>query len=194
MRAARIFAALLLIALGDLSAAGAATPAGFDELMALLATRRQGHVPFTEVQTLSMLQEPLRSSGELFYAAPDHLEKRTLTPKPESLVLEHGVITVQRGRRTRVLELADYPQVVPFVESIRATLAGDRSALERYFDIDFTGDVAHWTLDLKPKDPTVAKSVAAITFSGEHALISTIAIRQSDGDHSLMAIGPEITP
>jgi len=141
-----------------------------------------------------MLKEPLNSSGELFYEAPDHLEKRTLKPTPESLVLEHGVLKAQRGHRTRVIEVADYPEVVPFVESIRATLAGDRAALEHYFDIDFAGDVGHWTLRLTPKDAAVAKSVADITLSGERDAIATVAIRQRDGDHSLITIGPEITP
>jgi len=69
-----------------------------------------------------------------------------------------------------------------------------RAALERYFDIGFEGDVAHWTLRLRPKDPAVAKSVAEITLSGERDVIATVAIRQSDGDHSLITIGPEIPP
>ncbi len=185
---------LLLLALVTVSAAAWAAPEAFDQLLALLAQREHGHVSFTEVHTLSMLKEPLTSSGELFYAAPDHLEKRTLQPTPESLVLEHGVLSVQRGHRTRVLELADHPEAAPFVESIRATLAGDRGALERYFDVDFEGDVEHWTLHLKPKDPAVARSITDITLKGERAVIATIAIRQSDGDHSLITIGPEIAP
>jgi outer membrane lipoprotein-sorting protein len=193
-RAQRLGALLLLGALGTAAALAAPPPAAFDELLALLAQRQHGHVSFTEVHTLSMLKEPLTSSGELFYEAPDHLEKRTLKPTPESLVLEHGVLKAQRGHRTRVLELADYPEAAPFVESIRATLAGDRAALERYFDIDFEGDVEHWTLRLRPKDAAVARSVADITLSGERAVIATVAIRQSDGDHSLITIGPEITP
>ena len=48
------------------------------------------------------------SSGELFYDAPDRLEKRTLTPSAESLVLDHGVLTAQRGHapaRARAVRL-----------------------------------------------------------------------------------------
>lgn len=186
--------ALLFLGASAAAALAASPPPALDELLALLRQRQHGHVSFTEVHTLSMLKEPLTSSGELFYEAPDHLEKRTLTPAPESLVLEHGVLRVQRGHRTRVLELTDYPDAVPFVESIRATLAGDRAALERYFDIDFEGDLGHWTLHLKPKDPSVARSVADITLSGERDRIATVAIHQNDGDHSLITIGPEIVP
>ena len=193
-RAARLGAACLGLALTAVGLAAMTPGPAFDELLALLAQRQHGHASFTEVHTMAMLKEPLSSSGELFYDAPDHLEKRTLKPSPESLVLEHGVLTQRRGHRTRVLDLSENPQAVPFVESIRATLAGDRPALERHFGIDFSGDLDHWTLRLTPLDAAVAKSVADITLTGTRATIATVAIRQSDGDHSLMTIGPEISP
>ena len=69
-------------------------------------------------------------------------------------------MSATRGHRTYVLRLEDYPQVVPFVESIRATLAGDRAALEHFFRIDFEGEPAHWTLLLVPRDATIRRKVA----------------------------------
>ena len=166
----------------------------FGELLGLLSARRHGRVSFTEVHELAMLERPLRSSGELLYEAPDHLEKRTLEPRRETLILEHGVLTAQRGHRTHVLRLRDYPQVVPFVESIRATLAGDRAALEHYFHVQFSGDLGHWTLELVPIDATVAHTVRQIRISGERATIRSVEIRQSDGDRSLLTIGGEVPP
>src|SRR4029077_5168138 len=125
-------ATLALAAACAATAQTAAAPA-FDELLQLFALRRHGHVAFTEVQQLAMLERPLKSSGELLYDAPDRLEKRTLKPRAQTLVLEHGVLTARRGQHTYVMELREHPQVAPFVESIRATLAGDRAALERSF-------------------------------------------------------------
>ena len=166
----------------------------FSELLGLLAARRHGRVSFTEVHQMAMLERPLRSSGELLYEAPDHLEKRTLEPRRETLILEHGVLTAQRGHRTHVLRLRDYPQVVPFVESIRATLAGDRAALEHYFQVQFSGDLGHWVLELVPIDATLARTVRDIRISGERATIRSVEIRQSDGDRSLLTIGAEVPP
>lgn len=165
-----------------------------DELMRLLAARRHGHVPFTEVHVLAMLERPLQSSGELTYDAPDWLEKRTLKPRPESLVLAGGVLSIRRGERTRTIELAQHPELAPWVESVRATLAGDRTALERYFQVDFSGTLAHWSLLLVPKDPARAGTIAQIRITGEGAALHTLETRQTDGDHSILTIGPELTP
>jgi hypothetical protein len=162
--------------------------------MRLLAAHRHGHVSFTEVHEMAMLKAPLTSSGELFYDAPARLEKRTLVPQPETLVLDHGVLTARRGHRQHVLELAAYPQVVPFVESIRATLAGDEAALERYFVTDFTGDLARWSLRLTPHEPVIARSIAEVTLAGERDAIRTIEIRERDGDRSRLTLGPDTTP
>ncbi len=198
-RAARRSSALTLLGLASVAAfapptAAASAEPAFAQVLTLLAARRHGHVPFTEVHEMAMLKEPLSSSGELFYDAPDRLEKRTLTPRAETLVLDHGVLTAQRGPHRHVLELSAYPQVVPFVESLRATLAGDQAALERYFSTDFQGALAHWTLHLTPKDPALAHTVKEITIEGERDGLHSVVILQSDGDRSLITIGPEITP
>ena len=186
---------VLILALAACAAAAQTTaPTAFDELLQLLAARRHGHVTFTEVQQLAMLDRPLESSGELLYDAPDRLEKRTLKPRAQTLILEHGVLAARRGQRTYVMELRDYPQVLPLVESIRATLAGDRAALERTFRVQFDGTLGAWTLLLVPVDTTLAGAVKDIRIAGERDAVRTVEIRHNDGDRSLLRIGSEVPP
>jgi hypothetical protein len=187
-------AAALATASGVCAPAEPSGDAALDQVLQLLAAHRHDHVTFTEVHQLAMLDHPLESSGELLYDAPDRLEKRTLKPKPEDLLLEHGLITLQHGSRRRVMSLHDYPQIVPLVESVRATLAGDRAALERYFTVRFSGTLADWTLELRPYDATVARTVQSVRIHGERDAIRTVEIRQNDGDTSLLTIGPEVRP
>jgi hypothetical protein len=181
-------AATLALAPVDSQAAGQ----DLDQLMALLAKRQHGHVTFVEEHFLAVLDRPVESSGELLYDAPDRLEKRTLKPKPETVILQHGVITAQRGHHTYVLNLSDYPQIVPLIDSIRATLAGDRASLEHFFKVTLDGSLEHWTLSLLPSDPSVGKSVKQIRIEGAQDAIHTVEIQQSDGDRSLLTIGPEV--
>src|ERR1700744_4698179 len=145
----RILPLIFFVAGARLGAASAMAQAGFsdlNEVMRLLAMRQHGRVEFVEQHFLAVLKQPIESSGELRYDAPDRLEKRTLKPHAETLVLTGGVLTVERGHRKREMDLHAYPQVLPFVESIRATLAGDRSSLERLFHVDFAGTLARWTM------------------------------------------------
>jgi hypothetical protein len=171
---------------------GAADVSDLDRLMGALAQRKQGHVSFTEKKFIALLDKPVESSGELLYVAPDRLEKKTLKPKPEELVLEGGIVSAQRGKRHYVLDLKQYPQVLPFIESIRATLAGDRAALERVFKVDFAGDFERWTLVLTPLDSKLVKTVKEIHIEGEKDFIHTVEVREADGDRSLMTISADV--
>jgi hypothetical protein len=165
-----------------------------DQVMGMLAMRQHGRVEFIEQQFLAVLSHPLESSGELRYDAPDRLEKITLKPRAETLLLSGGVLTVERAHSRRVLDLHAYPQVLPFVESIRATLAGDRKALERLFRLDFTGSVSRWTLTLVPLESKVKQSVSSVRIEGAQDQLLKVEIRQPDGDRSLLTLRPSTLP
>jgi hypothetical protein len=165
-----------------------AASSDLDAVMGLLAMRQHGRVEFVEQQFLAILDHPLESSGELRYDAPDHLEKRTLLPRRETLGLAGGVLTIERRGHSHVLDMHRYPQIQPFIESIRATLAGDRAALERIFHVEFDGSVERWTLVLVPLDRQLAKSVARVQIDGSRDQLLKIEIRQADGDRSLMTL------
>jgi hypothetical protein len=184
--------ALLLALAAPLAAAASADSDPLDALMQRLAVRRHGHVTFTEVQYLAVLDRPLESSGELLYEAPDRLEKRIVKPRPETLVLAHGVLSATRGHRTRTADLAAWPQIAPLLEGLRATLAGDRAALERIFSVQLEGDPARWTLRLAPRDPDAARAVSAVLITGAGADLKTVEILEADGDRSLLSIGTEL--
>jgi hypothetical protein len=165
-----------------------------DQVMGMLAMRQHGRVEFIEQQFLAVLSRPIESSGELRYDAPDRLEKRTLKPHTETLVLVGEQLSVERAGRLRAMDLHAYPQVLPFVESIRATLAGDRKALERLFRLDFAGNVSRWTLTLQPLESKVKQSVSQVRIEGAADQLLKVEIRQPDGDRSLMTLRPSTLP
>jgi Outer membrane lipoprotein carrier protein LolA-like len=193
-RGPRLRLGALLVAIAAPLGAAPAASDPLDALMQQLAARPSGHVTFTEVQHLGVLDRPLESSGELLYQAPDRLEKRILKPRPETLVLAHGVLSATRGKHTRTMELAAWPQLAPLLESLRATLTGDRATLERIFSVALEGDAARWTLKLTPKDPEAARAVRRVIITGENAKLETVEILAADGDRSLLTIGAEVAP
>jgi outer membrane lipoprotein-sorting protein len=173
-------------------AAESASPGAWtlDRLMSTLAHNKSGRATFTETKTLSIAAAPIESSGELVFVAPDHLEKHTLVPKPEHLVIDGDTLTVARNQRKFTMPLAQYPELAAFIESIRATLAGNRYALEAIYKVAIAGRGDDWTLTLTPIDARMQKVVSTITLEGTRDVLRSVAIRQPDGDHSLMRLRP----
>jgi outer membrane lipoprotein-sorting protein len=170
--------------------AAASAPAswGVDQLMAALAQQKAGRARFVETKYLAMLERPVESSGELVFVAPDRLEKRTLTPKPENLTLVGDMMTVERAGKKTVIPLQNFPELAGFIESLRATLGGNRDALERYYRLSIEGQAARWTLTLTPTEPRMAAAIQTIRIDGARDKVQSVEIRQADGDRSVMRI------
>ena len=183
------FAALLAALLVTLTAPASA---GWDvvSLMGELAGNPGGRATFTEKRYLALLDRPVLSSGEMHYIAPDYLEKRTLKPKPERLLLDKGQITVERGKQKITLRLAEQPEILAFVTSIRGTLSGNRAALEHNYALHLAGNREAWTLTLSPSDTRIAELVTRITIIGKRGQVSSVEYLQADGDRSVMTIEP----
>jgi hypothetical protein len=165
-----------------------------DQLMQSLATTRTGHASFIEKKSIAILDKPVESSGELFYNAPDRLEKRTLKPKAESMVLDKDKLIVEQRGKKHVLSLQSYPEIAAFIDSIRGTLAGDRTALERNYKLSMVGTQQDWNLNLLPLENKMKKVLTSIDISGSDNTLKTIAIKQADGDSSVMMITTLPTP
>jgi len=180
----------ILFALASMLAAGSSHAADWDidQLMHRLAQTRSDRAIFVEKKFIAILDKPVESSGELVYTAPGHLVKRTLKPKPESMTVDAGVLTIERGHQKHRLPLQEYPELAAFIESIRGTLAGDRKALERNYRLSLDGTLERWTLELQPANEKMLAVIKNIRIAGARDAVRSIEIFQADGDRSLMLI------
>lgn len=190
MTAFRSLAAALLLALQFSTMPPALAAWDLATLMDDLARHKGGRVRFVEKKYIALLDQPLVSSGEMTYTAPDRLEKRTLQPKPELLLLDRDTLTLERGKQKFVLRLADQPEAQVFVDSIRGTLSGNRAALERSYALHLSGTRERWSLSLLPSDQRIAALVSRITVGGTRNQVDSIEYLQADGDRAVMSITP----
>lgn len=163
------------------------------QLMTELSRNRGGRARFVEMKYIALLDKPVVSSGEMRYRAPDYLEKRTLKPKQESMVLDRDQISLERGKQKITLRLREQPEILAFVASVRGTLSGDRAALEQNFSLHLSGNRDKWTLNLSPSDPRIAELVTRITIGGSRHQVRSVEYLQADGDRAVMSIEPDDT-
>ncbi|HXE37477.1 MAG TPA: LolA-related protein [Azonexus sp.] len=177
-----------------LLAAALALPAlaAFDvgQLMDDLARHKGGKARFVEKKYISLLDKPVVSTGEMTYTAPDRLEKRTLTPKPEILLLDKDLLSIEREKQKLSINLGNQPEALAFIDSIRGTLTGNRAALEKNYYLHLAGTQEKWVLTLLPSEQKIAALVLRIVVSGSKNQIRSIEYLQADGDRSVMSIEP----
>jgi hypothetical protein len=165
-----------------------AVPFDLAHLMAQFATVKSARAQFVERRYVHFLKAPLIAKGVLVFAAPNRLEKKTLEPTAEDMVIDGDTLTVERQGQTQTLSLSAYPQIGAFIEGIRATLTGDAALLQRIYETDLHGDVHGWQLQLQPRDPAMQAVVRSIAISGSGDVIDRIQTIEHDGDRTDMRI------
>lgn len=158
------------------------------ELMSLLAQQKRGEARFTEQRYVQGLDQPLPASGTLSYQAPDQLVRHQLQPRDEKLQVSGNTLTLSRGGRSRQLALDATPEMLPLVEAMRATLAGDLDALQRHFETTLSGGADQWTLDLRPLDRRAGALVRGVRVVGHRGALRMVETQLTDGDRSVMTI------
>ena len=185
---------LILLYFPTISLADTTALWDIQHLMNDLASVKEKRAKFVEQKYLKVLKQPLESSGTLLFQAPARLEKITLHPKAESFIFDQDVLSIHIESRNikRTLKLHDYPEIGAFIESIRATLAGDLSALTRFYSYQLEGNATHWQLTLLPIESKFRKVVSEIHLIGHGAHVDSIKTIDTNGDHTVMKITEDL--
>lgn len=163
------------------------------DLMALMADVPSTTSRFTEKKHLAILKEPLTLTGTLTYKRPDFIEKHVTSPYEERFAVSGDLVTFESKAKNqkRNFSLNSNPVIRAFVDSIRATLAGDAKALQRFYRADLKGTPKGWVLNLEPLDAQMAEQVSTIRLSGTHNTVSEVVVFEPGGDKSVMSIAPQ---
>jgi hypothetical protein len=184
-----LLAAAVWLALALAAPCAQAKDLQLPELMQMLARNKSGKANFVEKKYIGVLDQPVVSTGKITFVSPDVLEKRTLTPKPETMILNGSVLTFERpGKPPMTINLEERPEAAAFIGSIRSTLAGDLNALQSFYSLKLVGPAGNWQLTLWPKGGQLGSVLTHILIRGAHADIRTVEVAQRDGDHSEMTI------
>ncbi len=190
LRASLLRAASVLL-LASLPVAAQEEPWDFARLMAQLAQVQASRARYSEVRRVAVLQKPLQLSGTLLYARPARIEKRQILPFKEVIRVEGDRLTVEREGKTREVSLQNAPLIAGLVESLRATLAGDATELERLYFVRVLGTRQRWTLELTPREVEIAGVVKSILVAGSDSRVARLEILEPSGDGSVMTIHEE---
>ncbi len=161
-----------------------------DELMALLSRQKQGEAQFTEQRFVSGLDMPLLASGTLRFTPPDHLERRTVRPREESMQVDGNTLVVSRGGRSRTMALDSAPEAAGLIEAMRGTLAGNGPLLQRHFQTSLAGAPDNWSLELLPRDERLAAQVQNVRIAGRQGQVRSLELDFRNGDRAVTTILP----
>lgn len=162
---------------------------------AALIARLKRPVPattaYTEVRFAHQLTRPLLLHGELDYGGADKLGKSVDAPYRETTQVSGDDVTVTRENRPpRRFDLERAPELKALMGGFSALLGGNATALQSLYTISLMENAPNWTLTLVPRDAALAKQLREFVIDGAGSEPRCFTLRQSNGDASVMLLGP----
>lgn len=174
-----------LIALLLILAAPLAQAFDLDDLAAQLARPAAVAGSFVQQRYLRALPQPLTSSGHFTLARGLGLLWQLEKPLTQTYRITPGAIAKETPAGWTPLPGSDLAarQSALFL----AVLGGDRSGLERDFELALSGDAGHWQLRLTPRGALLKQVFDGILIQGGE-LVEQVEIRETQGDRSLLRL------
>lgn len=158
------------------------------ELLQLFSQQKQSTVDFTEEKHTSFLKQPIKSSGQLQFIAPDKLNKFIKQPEQISQKITGDKLEIIEKNKTHIINLDEHPEFSIILRSIISLLSGNHAALKKDFKMTFKSEVASWTLTLMPHDSYISGYIESITMFGSNDKLTKIIVTEANKDHSITHI------
>lgn len=138
---------------------------------------------FSEEKHIALLARPLRSTGTIFFDRDKGIARTTLTPKVQQVVLSKTTLRIRKGEHTEEIPLDKSKDLKAFALIFPTLLRGERSELERAFDVGLYGsDRDWWALAFTPKTDSLKKLVKRVVVFGKQGEVVALQVTEASGD------------
>ncbi len=186
LRACVVSLAALAVTASVAAAQDDASPRTLEALLGRFAAAPGFEASFVEEKRIALLAVPVRNEGHLYFAPPGRLLRRVERPDPSVALIANGSLRMRQGDHVEELSIDDNPVLRGFIDSFRAVLAGDREALARFYESDYTPDAegGGWQLVLHPRGGALARFLREIRIRGRGVTVTEMRMTEVNGDET----------
>lgn len=163
---------------------GALAAAPVAQIQSMLAKPAQLCGRFDQTKHLAGMKKPLLSEGRFCVVAGKGVLWRTLKPFASTLHLTRDQIVQMQGDRVAMKLDANQEPTVRMINSVLfSLLAGDLSQLDTLFDLQGKVSGQSWKVQLKARNPALARTIGDITLEGGQ-YVRSIEMVEGSGDRT----------
>lgn len=164
-----------------------------EEIMEIFSESQGVRARFKEERQLSILTNPIRTEGELFFSPPNRLARHTRLPGQSSLIVDGDRLTLRDETGEQIVSLESSHVARGLVDNFALLLRGDLPALRKMYDVTFysrkspdSPDPGGWVIELEPRDATTRALVERIRITGRSGILSSMDTLETNGDRTVI--------
>lgn len=186
------FGYLLVLIVSLMSTSAVASTPTLEGITERIKLNEQISGEFVQLKYLSILPNPLRSSGNFSFMPDSGLFWETLQPLHSRLTFSSKGISQEQNGQQVWLAQSDQPGVAVIGKILAAMFTNDWQTLKDFFSITVKPDTnAHqWHLELIPSQATLASAMERIELTGDRQL-QRITLYEHSGDRTEIEFTPK---
>jgi len=195
------FIAAIVTSIGFPTSARAEEERGptLESVMQALARSGGVEARFRESRQLTILSEPIKSSGMLYFSPPDWLARHVMQPGTARVIVRDDRVSFQDETGIQTLELGSSEVARAMVGNVIVLMRGDLEALRSQYDVGFSTSGGLWTLDLEPRDRVVRQLIERLEVIGRDDQLVRMQSTETSGDITLtefedVKVGVQFSP
>jgi outer membrane lipoprotein-sorting protein len=144
---------------------------------------------FTQTKTVSLLNEPVISTGRFLFKRPDCMRLEIESPRPATIIINGRDISIPGISTSEQQQLSTAPMAAMFVE-LGAMFSGSPAALRRHFEVAAQSTDGSIDVTLTPTLAEWQKLFRTIRlrFSEPDFVVSSMRLDDALGDHLEIAM------
>jgi hypothetical protein len=143
---------------------------------------------FVQEKQIAVLSRPIVSRGRVIVSRRDGLIWQIEAPLRMSIAFSDSrIIETDAAGNRRVHNDSDNRIQAEVGRVFHGLLAADLDILDRYFNLQTSGDVHHWRIDLTPRSVGLGKFIKTLQLSGGRN-IETIRVEEPNSDTTLIRL------
>ena len=159
------------------------TAACLEVLQAAQTVTESVDARFVQTKHVSLLDEPLVSTGRFRFRKPDHVRLDIETPRPSTILIAGRTVTIPGLPGSEQRAVAGSPMAAMFTE-LGAVFAGNLERAPAHFDIVARGDGDAIVVTLTPTAADFQRLFRTITlrFAGTAPMVQSMRLDDALGD------------
>lgn len=159
-------------------------PADVDALLAGLAKAPGLYARFTEEKHLTLLKQPLVTTGSIYFAPPARFARVTEKPIPSTLVVDGNQLRFGNADGQESMNLGANPVARLFADAFVMLLSGNRAGLEKIFKMQLVPAPGgeDWRLLLTPRVAPMDKMIKELELRSRGFIVKALTLRETNGD------------
>lgn len=146
---------------------------------------------FRQKKTITVLRNPLLSSGLMVFSAEKGLCWETTAPFYSMLVINSAGITQKDKDGTSKTVIPDQSRAATKLSEVfLAVFLGEKKILEDNFVLYFLGNINDWRIGLRPRDHAVQHFLQSIALKGDDS-VTELEILEETGDFTNIQLIPQ---